>query len=202
MADKQMTRQQEILRAALQEFIKEGISGARLQAIADNIGVTKAMIHYYFQTKENLFLEVFGKASNVLMDGLMEVLEKEEQLFPKIEAFIDQAVNRFHDHPQLAGFVVNELNNHAELIEPVFKEAFTYDASIFNSQLKEAASSYKIAPVDARQVVANILSLCLLPYSGRGFLQSISGMDDQKYEKFLSNRREVIKDTIINWLAG
>jgi|AntRauTorcE11897_2_1112592.scaffolds.fasta_scaffold10128_1 AcrR family transcriptional regulator len=203
MAKKQNPRQQEILEAALQEFTKEGISGARLQAVANNIGVTKAMIHYYFDTKDKLFEEVFKGASETLMTGLMDTLEESMPLFKKIEAFIDRAVDRFSDKPELTGFVVNELNRHPEMTEAIFLDVCKYDASIFDEQIKEAASDYEIAPVNSLQVTANMLSLCMFPYCGNGFLQSIFRMeDDQNYEAFLEKRREVIKDTVINWLAG
>lgn len=203
MSKEKITRQQEILIAARQEFIREGISGARMQSIADNIGVTKAMIHYYFDTKDKLFQEVFREASETLMDGLMETLEEPTPLFQKIEAFIDQAIGRFNEQPELAGFVINELNRHPEITEPVFRDSCTYDASVFEKQIEAAASNYEIAPAQSSQVISNMLSLCMFPYCGKRFLQTVlASGSDEEYEQFLNKRREVIKDTVINWLAG
>lgn len=198
-----MSTEQEIRQAALREFIKEGVSGARTQVIADQIGVTKAMIHYYFKTKENLFREVYRQASETMMEGVMEVLEQETPLFPKIEAFIDRLLDRLADHPELAGFVVNELRQHPDITKPLFDEACNYQASVFEGQLEQAASEYRVAPVAAEQVVANMVSLCLFPYTGRPFLASLLGQtSDNDFDAFLNKRREVIKDTILNWMAG
>lgn len=52
--DKQ-TKEQEILKAAEQEFLTKGYDGARTTSIAQAAGVTHAMLHYYFRTKEQLF---------------------------------------------------------------------------------------------------------------------------------------------------
>ena len=198
----ELTRQQEILQAARKEFIQEGIAGARTQAIADNIGVTKAMIHYYFKTKDNLFAEVFREATETLMQDLMNDLEKDTPLFQKIEQFIDRAIERFHNHPQLTGFVMNELNNHPDITQPIFDQTYQYNGSVFSDQLEEAASNYEIAPVKPNQVITNILSLCMFPYGAGSFMQSILDLDEEAYGAFLSQRREVVKDTVINWLAG
>ncbi len=53
-----------ILRAAAQEFSEQGPAGARMDAIARAAGVNKALLHYYFSTKEGLYGavvdEIFG----------------------------------------------------------------------------------------------------------------------------------------------
>jgi len=50
-----------ILDAAEQEFAKVGLWGARTESIAARTGVTKAMIHYYFENKENLYRAVMER---------------------------------------------------------------------------------------------------------------------------------------------
>lgn len=199
---KAQSRQEEILSAARREFIKEGVSGARMQSIADNIGVTKAMIHYYFKTKDNLFQEVFRNAAHTLTDDLMAVLETQTPLFQKVEQFIDQALDRFHQNPELVDFVVGELNRHPDITGPIIQEMLEYRGETFKEQLDEAASNYEIAPVSHDQVIVNILCLCMFPYSGQPFLQTVLSSEDESYSQFLKQRREVVKDTIINWLAG
>ncbi|MET0544375.1 MAG: TetR/AcrR family transcriptional regulator [Variovorax sp.] len=50
--------QQEILRAATQEFSTVGLGGARMERIAALAGVNKRLVYYYFESKELLFLSV------------------------------------------------------------------------------------------------------------------------------------------------
>ena len=60
MRDAEATKQQ-ILDAAELEFAKNGLSGARTEAIATRAGVAPRMIYYYFQSKEGLYQAVLQR---------------------------------------------------------------------------------------------------------------------------------------------
>lgn len=192
-----------ILSAALHEFAGSGLAGARLQNIADEVGVTKAMIHYYFGSKDKLFREVFTEAYRTLMGDLMKILDNDEPVFKKIEAFIQQAVDQFHAHPELVDFVANAMNKYPESTVPLMRDLLEYDKSVFEEQLQEAASRYEIAAVDSEQVVLNMLSLCMFPYGARVFMSELLHKEsEQAYRELLEQRKGIITDTIINWLAS
>ena len=196
-------QKQKILQASLNEFAQNGIAGARLQSIADEAGITKAMIHYYFNSKENLFREVFREAYGTVMQDLLNILETDEPLFAKIEQFINKAIERFHSDPALVDFITGALNKYPESTVALMNELMDYDPSIFNEQLKEAASNYEIASVDSSHVVLNMLSLCMFPYGARIFMSEILHVENEKaYKDLLVQRKGIITDTIINWLAS
>ncbi|MFZ6044644.1 TetR family transcriptional regulator [Pseudomonas sp. CR3202] len=50
-----------ILQAAIAEFVQQGLSGARVDAIAERMHTSKRMIYYYFGSKEQLYVEVLEK---------------------------------------------------------------------------------------------------------------------------------------------
>lgn len=203
MPEKAKDRRTEILNAALSEFAKKGVGGARLQTIADNSNVTKAMIHYYFDTKENLFKEVFREAYDTVMGSLFDILEKDTPLFLKIEEFIGAAIERFQQRPALVEFISSALNKNPEPTVAMMQELLDYDGSVFEHQLKESAASYEIAAVDSSHVILNMLALCMFPYSARTFMSELLPMNEgQNYDDFLSQRKGVVTDTIINWLAS
>lgn len=203
MAKRTSERKQEILDAALDEFVEKGTDGVRMQSIADKVGVTKAMIHYYFDTKEKLFQKVFGEACKMLFGDLMKILETDVPLFHKIDQFTNQALKRFHTYPALAGFIVTELNYNSEETAKLLWEKIDFNRTIFERQLDTAASNYEIARVSSQHVLANILSLCLFPCTGRTFMQELLLIDgQQEYKEFLDQRSGIISDTIINWLAS
>lgn len=202
MPESKTDRKQEIREAALAELKEKGRSGARLQSIADNIGVTKAMIHYYFNTKDELCDEVFREAYSKLMGNLMGVLESDDRLFQKIEQFIDAAINRFGDDAGLLPFVMEELNNANKSVNEIMSELNNYDSSVLDAQLEKAASNYEIAPIKSSQLVANMLSLTMFPYLSQAFLEGLLSMDEEAYSEFLQHRKDIVADTIINWLAS
>jgi len=192
-----------ILNAALGEFSGNGLAGARLQAIADEVGVTKAMIHYYFGSKEKLFREVFTVAYQTVIGDLLKCLETDKPVFPKIEEFVQRAIERFHTDPALVDFITNSLNKYPGTTVPLMKELMDYDAAVFDKQLQEAASRYEIAAIDSDQIVLNMLSLCMFPYSARVFMSELLHKDRKKaYLELLEQRKGIVTDTIINWLAS
>lgn len=203
MSGKPSDKREIILNAALREFADNGIAGARLQTIADNSGVTKAMIHYYFNSKGNLFNEVFREAYGVVMAGLLDILEADDALFKKIERFVDEATERFHEEPAFTDFIMNALNRNPGNTVALMNDLMDYDAGIFERQLEEAASAYEIAPVEAWQVILNMLSVCMFPYAGRRFMSELLNMEsEEQYLERIRQRKGLATDTIINWLAS
>lgn len=186
-----------------QNSLNRGWGGARLQTIADHSGVTKAMIHYYFDSKQQLFNEVFREAYGVVMAGLLDILETDKPLFTKIEDFVDAAIDRFQQKPGLVNFLLTALNRSPENTVGLMRELMDYDDSIFTKQLADAASNYEIAPVDSRHVVLNMMALCMFPYAGKQFMSELLNLDSEKaYMELLEQRKGLTTDTIINWLAS
>ena len=56
-----------ILQAAEKEFLTKGLASSKTTEIAKAAGVTHAMLHYYFRTKDNLFEQVFQEKVKVLV---------------------------------------------------------------------------------------------------------------------------------------
>ena len=59
MSEKELNTEQTILEAAKKIFIHKGMDGARMQEIADEAGINKALLHYYFRSKDKLFEAIF-----------------------------------------------------------------------------------------------------------------------------------------------
>ena len=64
-------KEQEILEAAEREFIAKGFAGARTTSIAEAAGVTHAMLHYYFRTKEQLFERILDEKMRLMGESVL-----------------------------------------------------------------------------------------------------------------------------------
>lgn len=201
-AEDQGTTREQILDAAYDIFLRKGIDGAGTQEVADKAGVNKAMLYYYFDSKENLFVEVYRKA--VRESGLLSahILEADLPLFEKIRQFIESFTRRLLEQSLVVSFVINELNRHPNLLSDVFVEELEYDSEHLNRQLREAADRYEIARVDERHLLANIISLCMGPVVNSTFYSEILGMEEHTaYRTFLHERTGIIYDMTISWLT-
>lgn len=201
-AEDQGTTREQILDAAYEIFMRKGINGAGTQEVTDKAGVNKAMLYYYFDSKENLFVEVFRKA--VRESGLksVHILEADLPLFDKIRQFIESFTDRLLERSLTVSFVMNELNRHPELLTQVFIEELEYDTTKLNEQLKEAADRYEIARIDVRHLLANITSLCLNPVVNSNFYTEILQIEGHSaYDAFLKERTGIIYDMTVSWLT-
>lgn len=76
MKEETSNTEQSILKAAEKEFLKKGFSGSKTTEIAKEAGVTHAMLHYYFRTKENLFNKVFEEKTRQLADTFLSRVDE------------------------------------------------------------------------------------------------------------------------------
>src|ERR1700751_5008479 len=106
--------QERILAAAKNIFLTKGMAGARMQDIADEAGINKAMLHYYFRSKEKLFEGIFSELSQQFFPKLVLIFESEESIFRKIEMFVSEYIDQMSRTPYLPIFVLNEINRQPE----------------------------------------------------------------------------------------
>ena len=103
--------EEEILNAAKEVFQQKGMAGARMQEIADKAKINKALLHYYYRSKQLLFEAVFKNAFRLLAPQIGKVLNDDTELFDKIRNFTDSYVSFVIKHPYLPNFVTQELNS-------------------------------------------------------------------------------------------
>ena len=85
MKEETSNTEQSILKAAEKEFLKKGFSGSKTTEIAKEAGVTHAMLHYYFRTKENLFNKVFEEKAKQLADTFLSRVDESLLFLEKIK---------------------------------------------------------------------------------------------------------------------
>ena len=114
-----------IFEAAKKVFGMKGMDGARMQEIADEAGINKALLHYYFRTKEKLFEAVFTdilqfffpKAIGIMVDPEIAIREK-------IEKFTDAYISMIQEHPYIPGFMLHQLSTGStDKIVQLFRES-------------------------------------------------------------------------------
>jgi AcrR family transcriptional regulator len=203
MPDQSRDTRTEIIEAARTEFFTHGYEGARLQRIADQIGVTKAMIHYYFNTKKELFERVYSQSISEVFGGLGEVIQRDIPLFKKIEQLVEICLTKSENHPEVLAFVVTEANRKADWLQPILEEKLQLQLTPFERELDQAASNYQIAAVDPQNLLLNIFSLCYYPV-----LSSVINRSLLNTEAAITGngnpakRKGLVLDTILNWLTA
>ena len=111
MKEETSNTEQSILKAAEKEFLKKGFSGSKTTEIAKEAGVTHAMLHYYFRTKENLFNKVFEEKARQLADTFLSRVDESLPFLEKIKCFIEAHFDLLTANPELPLFIYREIYN-------------------------------------------------------------------------------------------
>src|SRR5436190_23988420 len=77
-----------ILKAAVREFAREGVAGARTDAIARSAGVNKALLYYYFKDKEALYQSVLDEVFSGVRAAIQNALAQELPPRQRLAAYI------------------------------------------------------------------------------------------------------------------
>ena len=110
METKKDSTEDKILEAAKNVFVAKGMEGARMQEIADEAGINKALLHYYFRSKEKLFEAIFSKIIQFAFPEITRIAQSNEPFISKIEQVVDAYIDLLIKHPFIPGFIMKELN--------------------------------------------------------------------------------------------
>ena len=157
-----------ILQAAEEEFLLKGFAGARTTEIAQKAGVNHAMLHYYFNTKEQLFEQVMAEKMALFRDSVTSVFEQSD--LPVLQQ-IKEAMSRHFDfvrqNPLLPRFIINEISVRPEYIESIKSKLLPIAGNAFRKlqqSLDEASAHGEICQIDARTLMLDIVSLNLFVF--------------------------------------
>ena len=198
MAEKDLNTEQKILEAARLVFTQKGFEGARMQEIADKAGINKALLHYYYRSKDKLFEGVFREAFFTMVPQVMDLLKSEMPLFEKIRFFTSNYIEIFINNPFIPGFVLHELSVNPKRIVDLLSNLGIQPA-LFLDQIQAEIDKGIIKPIDPRNLLTNMLAMCIFPFVARPILQNILFTnDEQAFAQFVEDRKKAVPEFIIN----
>ncbi len=193
-----MDSEKKILEAARKVFYNKGFYGARMQEIADEAEINKAMLHYYYRNKEKLFRAVFTEAFKEFVPDIKELLNRDIPLPEKIDAFVKMYIDILIDKPYVPGFILHELSRDSSLLRNFFENIEKPDFTNLSNQLLFEAEKGNIIKIEPLQFIVNMLSLCIFPIVSKPMLQAVFGLDDISHKEFVLKRKEILPGTIYN----
>lgn len=198
-----MNTEQQILEAAIEEFAAKGFKGARTTDIASRAGVTHAMLHYYFRTKQQLFEHIVREKFHLLMDLFAGALTEPGAT---IQERLVRGVGRHFDfvcaNPYLPHLMVSVMENNAvnisELMGGISAKIKELVASA-QEELDAASARGEIAPVSVVMLLSDIISLNIFPFfAPRLLLDAVLPMSR---EEFLAAKRQENIETILKRIS-
>ncbi|MHB1178932.1 MAG: TetR/AcrR family transcriptional regulator [Daejeonella sp.] len=199
--EKDRSTEERILDAAKKVFVSKGMAGARMQDIADEAGINKALLHYYFRSKDKLFEVIFLETVSRLVPRINEIMNSDLSWQQKIEAFSNEYIERIMSNPYLPLFVMNEMHKQPE---EFLKKMWGGDRprlEKFVMQIKQAIEAEEIRPIHPAQLIMNIMALCVFPFIGKPLLQMAAGINEKQFFSLMEERKKLVPEFIIQALT-
>ncbi len=196
--EKDTTKEVDILNAAKRIFQRKGLDGARMQEIADEAGINKALLHYYYRSKQLLFEAVFKGAFLLLAPQLNKILNEESSLFDKIRNFTASYNSFVMKHPYLPNFIIQELNRNPDFVKKLANEKHFPNLENFKKQVDLSVKQGVIKQISAEQLFINIIALNLFPFLAAPLIKGFLQITDTNYQDLLEKRKTEVADFIID----
>lgn len=198
--EKDKDTEAKILRAATEIFQQKGFSGAKMQEIADKAEINRAMLHYYFRNKKNLFQGILQSGIKEMIPKINQLFEAELSIMEKMELLVENYLTFIEEKPHLPLFVLHELQQNPEKIADTFFKEGKPNVMLFAKQFQEEVMQGKIRPTDPRHLIVNIISLCVFPVIARPMVTKVLELEKEQYDKFIAERKKQIIDFVKNAL--
>lgn len=182
-----------ILAAAEAEFLVHGYDGSRMQAIADRAQINKAMLHYHFGSKGELFAQVFRAKADLLFPKVEASLRREKDFIRVACVFVDLYITHLIENPFLPTYLFHISTNHAELLKQVKLDLPKMLVSAFSA----AAERKAIRSHDPEQFVVSLLGMCVMPFVAKNLILGALGFEADAYRKFVVERADEIKRYVV-----
>jgi len=201
MAENDRQTEEKIFEAATEVFVDRGMDGARMQDIADRAGINKALLHYYYRSKDHLFDAVFEKIAQTIFKKFAPVFDKNLSLENKIRFFYSEHIAFLQNNPRLPLFILNEINrNPARIKKLLNKIDFGKIWTGINEQHKDELKNFNVSEDLLPQVMISVASLSVFPFAARGILEAVFERTDVDFDKFLEERKEFAAEFVIKAL--
>lgn len=183
---------QKILDAARIEFHRAGFDGARMQDIADVAGINKALLHYYFKSKDELFEAVFRESFRTHFQPIIEAMQLDLPLEEKVTRFVNAYISTIQIHPYIPGFVIHELNRNPQRMADFAVSMNRNAVGGFLRQLQDGMDEGRYRVMDPRQAMVTLLSMMLFPFIAAPVVKGMFNLDVVAYHHFIEARKAEI----------
>jgi AcrR family transcriptional regulator len=198
MTENDKLTEEKIFEAATEVFVEKGMDGARMQDIATQAGINKALLHYYYRTKEKLFTAVFEMIARKIFKKFAPVFDENLSLEDKIRFFFREHISFLQENPRLPGFILNEVNRHPERIKKLLASV-DFDnlwLKLYEQHEKEF-KRYKITQSSMPQLMISMAGISVFPFAAKGILEGILGKVNINFNDFMEERKEFAAEFVI-----
>lgn len=194
MSQKVETIEEQILVAAFNVFVEKGFENAKMQDIADQAGIKRTVLNYYFRSKELLYQKIAKTILRQALPNMLKILNSDLAFEQKVKDFVEHYIDLGVKNPFMPLFIINELNHlGSDFIEKML-DGLKPNISNFIDHVKDEMNKGNIIDMNPVHVPLHIISLCAFPILGKPMVMLITNSNENQYQKIIQERKsEVVR---------
>ena len=192
----QTETEQKIIVSAERLFYQKGKAGTSMQDIADDAGINRTLLNYYFRSKDQLFEAVFRDALGRFVPDVAAVLRTDIPFHEYVPAIVEKIIDTMLANPQIPIFVLQELSSNPQRMPQIIKEMGIDPAMAINKMEADGVVP-SIGGMDPKQIILNLISLCIFPFAAKPVvLDLLFGGDDEAFVNAMKERKVLLPQYI------
>lgn len=196
--------EERILAAAVEEFAANGFFGARTQAIADTAGVNKAMLHYYFRTKENLYGHVIAGALRRILNQVGQAWLTQDSVQSRLEKVVDAYMDNYERNPGFLKIILREFVDGGERLRNVFREIKDLGPLASGVTLPQIVdrigSELGLSLAQTTHLIVNVVGMCAISFVSPLLLETLGHFKVEDLGLYLKDRRAAVKSMTLAYV--
>ena len=201
------TTEARILDAAHRVFVRRGVAAARTQEIAEEAGVNKALLHYYFRTKERLSDAVFVRAARSLFPQILQALASDLPLRQRLQAAVEAEMDALDTNPFLPGYILCELRSDPDRLSTLLHGALPVEqlrSQMFASlraAIDAEVEAGRLRRTEPQELLVALMSMLIFPHAAAHMLEVAAGLDEAARQRLAAWRRAELADFLLRGFA-
>lgn len=202
---KKENKENEILEAAEKLFAEKGFKGATTTLIAAEAGVTHAMLHYYFRTKDQIFLKVLDTYTEEIRQNLKSIMVSEINDTDFMRKVIEISFDFFNEHSGQMSHFFEVCKERPELIKDYVDKLRKHIDPIIRShqeKVSKAVAGGQIKKITFIDLIIDIISVCAITPFLSPLLNNVLELSEEQKKVFMEARKHEAVELIVNRLTG
>lgn len=197
--------EQKIMDAAEKMFLEKGYIMSTTTLIAKEAGVTHAMLHYYFRTKEQIFIKVLNKNLGELTASLRPIMTLRRPAWETLKEGLEMFFDFLSSHRQLPGLIYDVINYNPQLLKSYVGTLHDNENRILKyhkEMLEKEIESGKINDISIEQIYYDIITMNMSVFMSLSAMKNIFEVTPDYYDTFLGIQKTEIINKIHYRLYG
>ncbi|MBZ5515356.1 MAG: TetR/AcrR family transcriptional regulator [Acidobacteriia bacterium] len=182
-----------ILRAAEDLFAQAGLDGARTDAIAAAAGVNKALLYYYFKSKEDIYLAVLEEHRQAFLDQALNILSQKGPAAPVLLQFVGTYFDFIGSHRHFARLFQRLMLAHGKGVEKIARRRIVPVQRALTALLRRGIRRGEFRPSDVGHTAVSVVALTVFYFTAAPIIHIVSGRDPLAEGNVRKRRREVLR---------